>query len=1173
MTMMFVFLFFGVARATTQLHIGAALPLTGQIAIPGRGFFRAYDIAIEHLNEDLPSNALFRFANLSVCDTETSVSKGSDCALEFADYCGTNGYRPVGVLGAGFSSVSLQMVPITTRFKVLQCSPLSSTTDLSSAYNYPFFMRTAPPDDKRAVAILRTVQSFGWDRAVMIYTADRYGTTNAVQIQQSAVSYGISPAAITVLKLDPNFHTLTGEDWNRVEEKCLRTLRLSETRVVIVLALLEDSEALFRIAANGDVLGAGWAWVGADAWANLASVGKLPTVDDGSIGFTHSHLRGSILVIAQEDVTPSTTRFLASYAAKFGTTQTEPFIFAAYDCVQAIGRAVLELLALNTSIVPGMLSNMALDSGLQEQLAAKAMSLEFEGAGGFVQFAKPGKTNAGDRIPRYSVSVWEDKVGWVKRASFDENRNPDFIASGPIIFSNGLENLSAASPGCPAGEELSSDGTSCALCQPGHYKASQGRGSCIPCLPGFACPAGSITMQPCAAGTYSLAAFAKCEQCDVGKMASATVSSSCQECPVGFSQSSKGQTSCEPCPVGKFQNSSGKASCHECPRSLTTAVPGEAREANCRCAVGKRPVQSQSNPTSCVNCGVGLNCSQFGEEPLLLPGYFMYDSSPRNEPKLNLFKCQNSYACVGQQKQQENICSQNRYGLNCGQCIPGYRASGGASPCEPCSSFDPWLVPVSMIATYFLIGLLHYMYNHGKEEHVDAAESILASMTLGTTVAFVQNLGIIGKLSIAWPGFLDTMFSVFSPFLFDFSLFSPGCLYTLSFASTYAMRVLPPMLFFLLVSVWWVVSRCVSLIWKRFPVFNAAELANTAGLVVFSLYVSVAKGTFTFLDCYESPNGKRVLREIPYALCFEGEYFSVLPLFVVAVLINVCAISSLIVYAIFGAPTLYPRRWFRTSSRFLLFKYRPNRWWYQTFAILRSIGLALTTVVFPDGVFEQWAFSLVIYLCSLVVHLVWRPYTEAYANHLECIEMACLCMVMVFGAAFLDIQGQVYENTVVSLIVTTLSICFFCVIVAGSYAMLLAVRPQTGKALREREARLVQDELTLACKTIIGLSEGKTNSLVYKSCFADVEALRGASAYINFVCSNMKPRKLLDVRLGDGVQRLACDEELPNTSLQSDECTKEELAMRTSFHLDCMDEETFNEAPPIRTFSRPGKEA
>ena len=106
-----VSLLFALAVSATPvvLPLGAALPLTGQIAIPGRGFQRAFDIAVVHLNEDLEVDGRYVFEKMRVCDTETSVLKGADCALGFADFCGSAGYRPIGISGAGFSSVTMQM--------------------------------------------------------------------------------------------------------------------------------------------------------------------------------------------------------------------------------------------------------------------------------------------------------------------------------------------------------------------------------------------------------------------------------------------------------------------------------------------------------------------------------------------------------------------------------------------------------------------------------------------------------------------------------------------------------------------------------------------------------------------------------------------------------------------------------------------------------------------------------------------------------------------------------------------------------------------------------------------------------------------------------------------------------------------------------------------------------
>mmetsp|Transcript_73551 Transcript_73551/g.213043 ORF Transcript_73551/g.213043 Transcript_73551/m.213043 type:complete len:1193 (-) Transcript_73551:47-3625(-) len=1060
------------AGGVDTVFFGSALPLTGQIAIPGRGFLRALDIGLEHLNADLPPGSSFRFASMPVCDTETSVLHGADCAMGFADFCGTRGYRPVGVYGAGFSSVTLQMLPITTRFKLLQCSPLSSTTDLSAASSYPYFFRTAAADDKRAIATLASAQAFGWDRAVLMYTTDRYGTTNGEQIRNRAVSFGIMPENLAVLTLPPSFYLLDAGPLADLERDILVKVRRSQTRVVMVIALLDDSEAIFRMAVAGNIIGPGWAWLGADAWSNLGTTEKLAQLDDGSLGFSRKDLLGSVLVVAFEEETATTKRLLESYVARHGTSSMEPFIMAGYDCVRALGLAVLELLKRNTSLSAADLGAMSLDSGIQEQLAKAAMSLEFEGAGGFVQFAKYGSPNAGDRVPRYSVRFFADAAGganWIERATFDENRAPAFVPQGPIIFSNGRDTLPAAAPGCPPGSELSEDGSSCTACAEGTYQLSTSRTPCAPCLAGFACPPGSASMNPCPPGTNSSAGSAECSACAVGTASSAAAAEFCVPCPAGFYQHVPGSQRCEACELGRFQELVGQSSCNRCPETMTTELPGTVLASSCGCGAGTRFV---SEFGQCVPCGsaaeAGITCEFFDSLPLVAKGFFMFDDSPRDVAKLDVFKCQSSEACKGQVKYlNDTICAEHREGLNCAICEAGYQGSTDGSTCEKCDRRVGVAVPFVVIGLILVVGALHYLWNHGRSEQVEAVEGALFSETAGTSLQFIQTLAIFRVTLIRWPKAFRDLLDMLSIVLFDLGVFQAGCVLEPSLAVVYGASLLIPIMFILVVASWWVWSRLAHRCCRRFPRFMPSELVSTAGLVFVAVYIAVCESTLALVDCYTGPNEKMVVRQYPFSLCSGSQYMSTIPLFVFGVLLYLVSVLGSMVYVLYIAPMHYHMPAFRTAIRFMVYKFRPSCWWFSLVLNLRSFSLSMVTVIFPDSMQLQFVCLVLILCVSIVVHVSYDPYTQRWANVLETCELLGLLAILLLGLASAtddEESTSMYGIAGLSIFGFVSLLCigfmFFALVLANSPKLKAKIRGNAGSVAMGRmvnAARLLGD--------------------------------------------------------------------------------------------------------------------
>eukprot|EP00930_Biecheleria_cincta_P062549 TRINITY_DN47_c0_g1_i6.p1 TRINITY_DN47_c0_g1~~TRINITY_DN47_c0_g1_i6.p1 ORF type:complete len:1302 (+),score=219.93 TRINITY_DN47_c0_g1_i6:539-3907(+) len=914
------------------------------------------------------------------------------------------------------------------------------------------------------MACLRTIQEYNWNKFVLGYTTDRYGTTNGEQISKLASNYGFPADAIAVFTMPPSFFLLPADSLADIEVQIVRKIRLSQIRVVVQISLLEDSQACFRIAQKNSLIGPGWAWLGGDAWANFASQAKLVELDDGSLGFSRQDLLGSVLVIASEEETAMTQRFRNRYMEKYGTAEMEPFILAGYDCVRALGLAVLDLLARNQSLSAAMLPNMALNSGIQGQLADRAMGLEFEGAGGFVQFAKPGSLNAGDRVPKYTVSIWTESAGgstWLPRASFDLNRHPDFLSLGTVTFSNGLSNLSADAPGCPAGSELSASGDSCQPCAEGHYKAAGGREACALCQAGFACLAGSVAMSPCPAGTSSGAASSNCADCPPGRANPSLAAESCQACSPGFFQEASGQEACNACSFGAFQESWGETTCHLCPASFTTLLPGSSSPESCGCGQGFRIVREPGLAPHCVGCERGLKCPAFNATPLVDAGYYKPDRAPLTEMRVNIFKCSDQIqnACPGQKTPEESVCADHRMGINCGLCAEGFYSS--EADCVPCQDAESAFIGAPVLLLVPALGLLHYAWNHGKSAHVEAVEGALGSLTVGTTLAFIQSLGILNIMRLPWPSELVVLLSFFEIFLFDVSILRPECFMQKTLLSEYAVRLAGPLVTAGSLALWWPLSRGLNRI-SRIPRFRSVELFNTAGMLYMSFSISVSVSTVSILDCYESPNEKHTIRSMSYVVCGGDEYMLALPLLALGILVYIAGAWSAIIFAIARAPKLYAYSdSFRASVRFLVYKFRACRWWFNLILLARSLGLALVTVIFPNGMFEQWLMTTCTMLLALMMHVQYQPYSEGYANMVETAEIMTLVGIMLLGAAFIDAPGLSGEapNSLGVAMIVLFALCSVVVMAALAWAMTLAFCSSIATKAQERDVQQIVPKL------------------------------------------------------------------------------------------------------------------
>ncbi|MEM4408088.1 MAG: penicillin-binding protein activator [Candidatus Caldarchaeum sp.] len=147
------------------IKIGAILPLTGDISEYGQRVKRGIDIAVEEINKS-PGGLRVQ---VKYEDSEGVPQKGVNAAQKLIN---TEGVRYI--IGAVSSSVTLSIVPITTRAKVLLMSPASSSPKLSGIS--PFFVRNWPSDVLEATVLAEyAFDKLSVRRVIILYTNNDYG--------------------------------------------------------------------------------------------------------------------------------------------------------------------------------------------------------------------------------------------------------------------------------------------------------------------------------------------------------------------------------------------------------------------------------------------------------------------------------------------------------------------------------------------------------------------------------------------------------------------------------------------------------------------------------------------------------------------------------------------------------------------------------------------------------------------------------------------------------------------------------------------------------------------------------------------------------------------------------------------------------------------------------------
>ncbi|KAE9551725.1 hypothetical protein FO519_005058 [Halicephalobus sp. NKZ332] len=97
----------------------------------------------------------------------------------------------VAVVGASYSSVTVQIANLLRLFRIVQVSPASTNADLSDKSRFEYFARTVPSDNYQARAMIDIARHFNWTYISLVYSADEYGELGADAFKKEARRFNI----------------------------------------------------------------------------------------------------------------------------------------------------------------------------------------------------------------------------------------------------------------------------------------------------------------------------------------------------------------------------------------------------------------------------------------------------------------------------------------------------------------------------------------------------------------------------------------------------------------------------------------------------------------------------------------------------------------------------------------------------------------------------------------------------------------------------------------------------------------------------------------------------------------------------------------------------------------------------------------------------------------------
>jgi hypothetical protein len=586
-------------------------------------------------------------------------------------------------------------------------------------------------------------------------------------------------------------------------------------------------------------------------------------------------------------------------------------------------------------------------------------------------------------------------------------------------------------------------------CTPGQYMLPLGL--CEWCPAGrFSGTFDQTSCDICPRGKTSVEKSAACVECDVGRVAGEPQMEDCVDCVAGTYASSKGLSQCSSCEFGQYASFGASTGCTRCGGDLTTESMGAVLPTDCICPKGtfsrafRIPNSSDGEDTSCEACMLGLDCESNwprswnavgNSTSLAKPGFYTKASDPYEPYKCCYAACEED--CPGGAPE---TCGPDRNGLVCDTCAEeGYFING--SSCQQCPVHSKLLVLFIVIVSCLGCCFAYYLTN-GRLT-VDADNPLAMFLFLGLVVTTAQIFGILKDLDIPWPKSVDVfMTSAAAAFTLDAHAVPLECAVGDWAVARYLVQVLLPYMLLLEILVLFLGSKLVASILSRPSTsWRINETLNVAGQIMQFLFIAFCGIMLKPLQCYRHPNNKWSLKMYPRVLCDEGGDHLVL--MVLGALIGFGFLLPFMTWCVWGcvkAPSESSKAnsEFLQRFRFLLYRFRPDYWWWGLCFLLRQTVLAFASVLLienPHGQLFYAGSALAVY--GFLVCRCW-PWISGELGFIDAGSMLALLLIVQTATNFLpepsDSKGR--SAILLALFVTmgALLVRFFIILVRSVIA-------------------------------------------------------------------------------------------------------------------------------------------
>jgi len=574
---------------------------------------------------------------------------------------------------------------------------------------------------------------------------------------------------------------------------------------------------------------------------------------------------------------------------------------------------------------------------------------------------------------------------------------PEQCFLGPVVLPNV----------CAPGEFL--EITGCQKVRAGYYSRDEKE---VPCGPGYySNVAGMEACKPCSSGFYTDAFGAsECTSCAPGRYAKDAAVSECMLCGPGVFSDKMAATQCSFCKQGTYSESEGAQNCTQCPAVMTTESVGKTSVNDCECPEGQYCVGSHPYCT-CRSCPAGMTCPfgaralnlarpvPSGSRPQVLPGHY----TTKNKP-LSVYLCHPSRGkgnCPGGDPQ---VCNENLAGLTCASCEAGWFIKG-----DKCIKCDNQNAAVLVIAP--LIGILICMvtyYTGNRQLEANSTVMLGCGCVFGLIVTVMQIFATFDQMTVPWPGGVKDFFGGAKFFVFNPSVLSAECMLGGSNpVNQYLVRFFLPTAVVVAMAVsyaFFAALDCLKMLPERLR-WKLAKVINSTFQIYNAIFIALTAIAAAAFQCYSHPNGKSSLVQYPSVLCGSDDQNSIVAMSVVLLVTFVVPFIGVQVWANYYAlrirANLVQSKLHTTRVRFLMYRFRPDVWWWGIVLTIRQLLLGFAQMLKPDDPHAQCVFIITVLTIYIMGACFFWPWKTDELNLLDSVSMGLILIFVAASSSFI----------------------------------------------------------------------------------------------------------------------------------------------------------------------------